>query len=92
MESCVIRQLCTIAETGEVARILVGNKSDEVESRQVGEQEAKQFCQSQGIVYTECSALTGANVTRVFEEAIRAVEGYEPEVPKEEKGASCTVQ
>ena len=45
---------------------LVGNKSDLEDQRRISTEEAKKFCEENGLLYFECSAKTGANVREVF--------------------------
>lgn len=46
--------------------LLVGNKADLEEQRQVGVQQAKDFAEQHHLEYLETSALSGANVTEAF--------------------------
>ena len=46
--------------------LLVGNKNDLVDQRQVGVSEAEMFAQSHNLQYIDTSALTGANVKETF--------------------------
>jgi hypothetical protein len=39
--------------------IVIGNKSDAAESRQVEKEEAEQYCKSKGLKYVEASAKSG---------------------------------
>jgi hypothetical protein len=78
-------------ESPETLIGLVGNKSD-VTSRQVGLGEACDFAASEGISYTETSAVTGENIENVFvkliteylEQSMAAVHSEQPsqESPK----------
>jgi len=54
-------------KTGNIPLLLIGNKADLDDLRAVTNEEAKQFATQNGVVYTETSAKTGANVTDVFE-------------------------
>ncbi|GLC77750.1 hypothetical protein PLESTF_001063800 [Pleodorina starrii] len=47
--------------------MLVGNKSDLVSQRQVGEEEGRQLADSIGALFVESSAASGSNVAEVFE-------------------------
>ena len=46
--------------------LLVGNKGDLENQRQVGVQQAKDFAQRHRLEYIETSALNGSNVTEAF--------------------------
>eukprot|EP00998_Keelungia_sp_KM082_P008885 NODE_5064_length_728_cov_65.297837_g5041_i0.p1 GENE.NODE_5064_length_728_cov_65.297837_g5041_i0~~NODE_5064_length_728_cov_65.297837_g5041_i0.p1 ORF type:complete len:199 (-),score=40.70 NODE_5064_length_728_cov_65.297837_g5041_i0:29-625(-) len=43
----------------ELAVVVCGNKSDDLQNRQVGESEAKKWCQARKLNYFETSAVTG---------------------------------
>jgi small GTP-binding protein len=48
------------------AVLLVGNKSDRVDARQVTAAEAEAFAERHGIAYLEASALDGRNISEAF--------------------------
>lgn len=55
--------------TGDLVIILVGNKADLVEERQVSAEDAQAYADSVGMsMYVETSAKTAANVSHVFEQ------------------------
>lgn len=54
-------------QVGEIYTIIVGNKSDLKEERTVNTEEAKAFAESQNADYMETSALSGENVTDLFQ-------------------------
>jgi len=51
----------------DVEIILVGNKSDLESQRRVSCAEALAFAKNRGVEYIECSAMSGANVHKVFQ-------------------------
>lgn len=53
--------------------ILVGNKSDLVESREVEEKEGKEFAEKEGLCFMETSALKNLNVEQVFLQMITKI-------------------
>ncbi len=53
-------------KTGNIPLLIIGNKADLEDLRAVTQEEAKQFAQQNGVVYTETSAKTGENVNDVF--------------------------
>jgi len=53
--------------------ILVGNKLDLFDEREVCEEEAKQFAEKNKMLYIEASAKTGENVNDVFENLTREI-------------------
>ena len=55
-----------------VFKILVGNKSDLNEKRQVPKEKAKQLADSYGIPFLETSAKNNENIEKLFEVSTRA--------------------
>jgi len=53
--------------SGSIVMVLVGNKSDLAERREVTEEEGRGFAESHGMLFYESSAKTAANVADVFE-------------------------
>lgn len=66
-------QLQDHAATDDLAKLLVGNKSDLESSREVSKEKAQQFCQEYGMEMLETSAKSGENVLRAFEKLIGIV-------------------
>ena len=54
--------------SGEPIVILIGNKNDLKDSREVNKEEALKFAKLKGLPYFETSALTGENVEEIFKE------------------------
>ena len=52
---------------------LVGNKADLVNRREVKDTEAKKFATQHGMVFMECSGLTGLNISNLFESVTKHV-------------------
>ena len=69
----------------DVAVILVGNKSDLVEEREVSREDAEAKAASLGCQYVETSAKTKENVVECFEQVIRSIFDLRPE-PATKKG------
>ena len=61
----------------EVLLVLVGNKSDLAEHRQVSTQEADEYAKSRGIMYFELSARAGHNIAYTFNEVAKKLTGIE---------------
>ncbi|AYU76229.1 ras-related protein rab-14 [Leishmania donovani] len=62
------------ANTGpETVFILVGNKSDLEEEREVSYEEAAQFAAEHNLLFVECSSLNGNNVEEVFLSTARRI-------------------
>ncbi|KAL3823515.1 hypothetical protein ACHAXA_010837 [Cyclostephanos tholiformis] len=66
-------QLNDHANTDELAKLLVGNKCDLVDGREVSRDRAEAFCAEYGMEHLETSAKSGANVLRAFERLITIV-------------------
>jgi|TARA_B110000208_G_C11408944_1_gene298892 Ras-related protein Rab-1A len=68
----------------KIAKLLVGNKSDLADGRQVKAEMGQQFADSVGIEFLECSAKSAANVELAFEKLTRKMLA----IKKEGAGAS----
>jgi len=67
-------QLNDHSNADDLAKLLVGNKSDMGESaREVTKEKASAFCQEYGMEFLETSAKSGDNVLRAFEKLIGIV-------------------
>lgn len=62
---CCREQILRVKEDENVPFLLVGNKSDLEDRRQVGAEEAKARADQWGVSYVETSAKTRANVDKV---------------------------
>jgi len=79
--------------------LLVGNKSDLTEQRQVSEEEAQQLADKMGVRYVETSAKFRNNVDKVFFDLMRMVTEQKEkenaqnmkEDKKESKGCACVI-
>lgn len=54
-------------------KIIVANKSDQVEKRRVSYDEGYNFAKTHGIEFTEVSALSSANISEAFDMIARKV-------------------
>jgi len=62
--------------SGDVPFVIVGNKVDKSEAREVSEEEGKKFAKKYGVEYIETSAKNDMNVNKAFESlAIKILEG-----------------
>ena len=52
--------------TNESVKILVGNKSDLINDRQVSKEEAERFAENEGMIYYEASAKNNSKVDTIF--------------------------
>lgn len=66
-------QLNDHASSDDLAKLLVGNKSDLEASREVPQEKAEQFCIEHGMEMLETSAKSGDNVLKAFEKLIGIV-------------------
>ena len=77
----------------EVKTLLVGNKLDLEEQRQVSKKEAKTFAKQVGLPYIEVSALEDINVTDLFEGLARQIkESQEAQTTTVERESANAVQ
>lgn len=70
------KQILRVKDRDEFPMLLVGNKSDLTQYRQVSRDEAQQFSNSVGVPYIECSAKLGINVVESFHELVRIVRKF----------------
>jgi Ras-related protein Rab-5C len=68
--------------SGEAMKILVGNKSDLEESREVSAEEARGYARGEGMGYIETSAKNSQNVEELFQEIAATLEIGDPERSK----------
>ncbi len=66
-------QLNDHANSEELAKLLVGNKCDLEDSREVTREKAEMFCAEFGMEHLETSAKSGENVLKAFERLITIV-------------------
>lgn len=74
------------AEEDKIPLLLVGNKSDLEERRQVSVDEARGKADEWGVQYVETSAKTRANVDKVFFDLMRDVRGKKMSENKDKNG------
>ncbi len=79
-------QLHDHANSDELAKLLVGNKSDLEASREVPKEKAMQFCQEHGMEMLETSAKSGENVLAAFEKLIGIVHSRALNASKSKSG------
>eukprot|EP00043_Microstomoeca_roanoka_P017089 m.177191 g.177191 ORF g.177191 m.177191 type:complete len:195 (-) comp16570_c4_seq6:1369-1953(-) len=66
-------QIQRVHDTDKMPMVLVGNKSDMQEERQVSRQQAEQLARSWDVQYIETSAKLRSNIDEAFEALTRAV-------------------
>ncbi|CAK8685238.1 ras-related protein O-RAL-like isoform X2 [Clavelina lepadiformis] len=83
---------------GSIPFLLVGNKSDLENNRQVSQSDAQQLAEKMGVMYVETSAKTRNNVDKVFYDLMRMIKQEKAKadvsdetVDKAKTGCSCTL-
>jgi len=80
-----VTQLHDHAASDDLAKLLVGNKSDLEASREVSREKAEQFCAEFGMEMLETSAKSGENVLTAFEKWIGIVHNKALEISSKNK-------
>jgi len=75
-----LQELREYAES-DIVIMLVGNKKDLENEREVPTQEAQKFAQKQSLLYMETSALDGENVSAAFEQTINEIHSRKKNKP-----------
>lgn len=83
-------QLNDHASSDDLAKLLVGNKSDLEAAREVPREKAQQFCAEYGMEMLETSAKSGANVLKAFEKLIGIVHNRALDASKSKVGGIKT--
>jgi len=84
-------QLNDHASSDDLAKLLVGNKSDLDASREVSKEKAEQFCIEFGMEMLETSAKNGDNVLKAFEKLIGIVHHKALEINNKNKGGMKSI-
>mmetsp|Transcript_22259 Transcript_22259/g.27292 ORF Transcript_22259/g.27292 Transcript_22259/m.27292 type:complete len:224 (-) Transcript_22259:297-968(-) len=79
-------QLNDHASSDDLAKLLVGNKSDLEASREVLQEKAREFCEIHGMDMLETSAKSGENVLQAFEKLIGIVHNKALKMSNKSKG------
>ncbi|KAN0008713.1 hypothetical protein ACTFIU_009442 [Dictyostelium citrinum] len=70
-------QILRVLDRDDVPIMMIGNKSDLVNERQISYQEGKELAQRLGMSFMEVSAKTRSNIDQVFNEAVCCVKRKE---------------
>jgi len=81
-------QIVRVKETTNIPIIIVGNKCDLEDSRQVPRKEAETLCRNFGAEYIESSAKTNMNIETIFHNLVRATA---PQLPSKKPKGRCTI-
>lgn len=73
----------------DVIIVLVGNKTDLGDKREVTTQQGEEEAKRCGAIFVETSAKAGANVKGLFRRIAQALPGMEGEVDKGESQSEC---
>ena len=65
---------CKNSSPKTVFMVLVGNKCDLEENREVTEEEGKEFAERHGMLFFETSAKTGKNVEELFKQSVKVID------------------
>jgi len=88
--TAIRNQIVKVKDTEDVPMVLVGNKSDLADKRQVSQEDAQNFankiCKGK---YYESSAKNNTNISEIFQELVKQVSEKFPEKRKKEGG--CTL-
>jgi len=77
-------KLCNITEEDEHPVVLVGNKSDLDEDREVSKEEAQELAAQFKWKFMEASAKTKTNVVEAFEEIVKSIRNHRAKIGKTE--------
>eukprot|EP01097_Dermamoeba_algensis_P004548 TRINITY_DN2954_c0_g1_i2.p1 TRINITY_DN2954_c0_g1~~TRINITY_DN2954_c0_g1_i2.p1 ORF type:complete len:191 (+),score=44.72 TRINITY_DN2954_c0_g1_i2:251-823(+) len=80
------KEILRAKERDKVPLVLVGNKKDMEESRQVNPNEGKELAEKFGAPFFEASAKTRENVEETFHECIREILRQDPKLAKKAGG------
>jgi len=84
-----LQELREYADT-DIVIMLVGNKTDLENEREVPTQEAKKYAERQSLLYMETSALDGQNVSTAFEQTINQIYEKKKSKPTPKPGEGAT--
>eukprot|EP01117_Protostelium_nocturnum_P006972 TRINITY_DN2501_c0_g1_i1.p1 TRINITY_DN2501_c0_g1~~TRINITY_DN2501_c0_g1_i1.p1 ORF type:complete len:187 (+),score=68.71 TRINITY_DN2501_c0_g1_i1:104-664(+) len=76
----LIKQLFLVKDTDSVPAILLGNKEDLADYREVATQKGEEMAMKYGINFSECSAKTGHNIDEAFQTVVRQIIQKSPKV------------
>ena len=65
---------CTKQTPKTILLILIGNKNDLKERREVQYQEGEEFAKKRNMIFLETSAKTGDNISQIFEKSIKQID------------------
>ena len=65
---------CKNTAPKSILMVLVGNKCDLEDNREVTEEEGRQFAEKNGMLFFETSAKTGKNVEELFKQSVKVID------------------
>ena len=72
-ERGILPEMIRCIDRDDKRMILVGNKVDKEDQREVTRKQAEEFAANLGVLYFETSAVTGQNIHKVFEEITKVI-------------------
>jgi len=82
-------QIVRVKESTAVPMVVVGNKSDLEDLRQVPRKEAEQLCRNFNCEYIESSAKNNTNVELIFHTLVRIITAKQPKKRPDRKSKPC---
>jgi len=80
-----------IKDLDKVPAVLIGNKSDLENEREVSKEQGEELARELGCQFMETSAKTAKNVTEAFHAMVRAIREWRESQKKKDKKISCTL-
>jgi len=84
-------QIVRVKESTSVPLVVIGNKADLEDLRQVPRKDAETLCRSFGCEYIESSAKTNLNIDLIFHTLIRIITAKEPKSRPTRRNRVCTL-
>ena len=83
---------CTKQTAKSILLFLIGNKSDLKDIREVTYDEGEAFAKSHNMIFLECSAKTGVNISEIFERSAKQIDQNINEGKYDLKNDACGIR
>ena len=83
---------CKNTAPKSILMVLVGNKCDLEDNREVTEEEGREFAEKNGMLFFETSAKTGKNVEELFKESVKVIDQKIKENYYDLENGSCGIK